>query len=75
MAGRFEEWAVARQGQDGDEQRRLGQGADGDGPARTHAPERRPGVQAGQRQQRRSHQQEVDDDEEVRRRSRAPAAR
>ena len=55
-----------RQRQDGDEQRRLGQGADGDGPARPHTAESRAGVKARQRQQRRSHEQEVDEDEEVR---------
>ena len=66
MAGRFDECARGRQRQDGDEQRRLGQGADGDRPARSHTPERRARVQAGQRQQGRSHQQEVDEDEEVR---------
>ena len=43
-----------RQRQDGDEQRRLGQGADGDRPARSHAPEGGAGVQAGQGQERRA---------------------
>ena len=54
-----------RQGENGDQQCRLGQGPDGHGPAGPHAPEGRPRVEGPEGQGDRAEQQQEDDGEQV----------